>query len=79
MLAVADRMPPRIRPDTLSGIYMDNSHAASRQHGLTLVQWGLLLVAFTLGVCGSFIVREIFPPAHAGVIQTAPLSPGAAR
>jgi hypothetical protein len=58
---------------------MDNSRAAGRQHGLTLVQWGLLLVAFMLGIGCSFVVREFFPPAHAGVIQSAPLSPDSAR
>ena len=52
---------------------MDNSHTSSRQHGLTLVQWGLLLVAFMFGIGGSFVVREVFPPAHAGVVQSAPL------
>ena len=63
------------RPDTFGKFCMDNSHAASRQHGLTLVQWGLLFVAFMLGIGCSFVVREFFPPAHAGVIQSATLSP----
>jgi len=58
---------------------MGNSYTTGRQHGLTLAQWGLLFVAFMLGMGGSLIVREIFSPAHAGIIQTAPLSPGAAR
>jgi hypothetical protein len=58
---------------------MNNSHAAGRQHGLTLVQWGLLFVAFMVGLGGSLIVREVFPPAHAGVIQTAPSNPGSEK
>ena len=58
---------------------MDHSHATSRRQGLTLVQWGLLFVAFMLGMGSSLIIREIFPPAHAGVVHSAPLSPGAAR
>jgi len=51
---------------------MNNSQVTSRQHGLTLVQWGLLLFAFMAGLGGSLIIREVFPPAHAGVVQTAP-------
>ena len=58
---------------------MDNSHTAGRQHGLTLVQWGLLIVAFMLGMCSSLVIREIFPPAHADVIHSAPMSAGAVR
>ena len=58
---------------------MDNSYVSSRQHGLTLVQWGFLFVAFVLGIGSSFIVREMLLPAHAGAIQSAPLSPGASR
>ena len=51
---------------------MDNSYVTSRQHGLTLWQWGLLIVAFMVGLCGSLIVREIFLPVylHAGTVQT---------
>ena len=56
---------------------MENSHNVSRQHGLTLVQWGLLIVAFALGMGSSLVVKGIFPPAHAGEVQFAPLSPGA--
>jgi len=60
---------------------MNRSHVASRQHGLTLLQWGILLVAFMVGLGGSLVVREIFPPAsaHAGVIQTAPVHTDSAR
>ena len=64
------------RPDTVSEIVMDNIHVSGRQHGLTLGQWGLLLLAFTLGIGSSFVVREVFPPAHASVVQTASLSSG---
>ena len=53
---------------------MNNAHTASRQHGLTLVQWGLLFVAFMVGIGGSFVVREVFLPAHAGVVQSASLT-----
>ena len=49
---------------------MDNSLVVSRRHGLSLVQWGLLIVAFMLGLGSSFVVREVFPPAHAGVVKT---------
>ena len=49
---------------------MDHSHnTSSRQHGLTLVQWGLLFTAFIVGLGSSFVIREVFPPAHAGVVQ----------
>ena len=58
---------------------MGNSQTSSRQHGLTLAQFGLLLVAFMLGIGSSFVVREVFPPAHAGVIQSAPLNPGVGK
>ena len=58
---------------------MDHSHTTSRQQGLTLAQWGLLVIAFVLGVGSSFIVREIFPPVHAGVIQSAPISSATVR
>jgi len=58
---------------------MGNSPITSRKHGLTLAQWGLLLLAFMAGLGSSFVIREFFPPAHAGVIQTAPADPGAAR
>ena len=53
---------------------MDHSHTLSRRHGLTLMQWGLLFVAFMVGVGSSFVVREMFPPAHAAVIQTSPVN-----
>ena len=52
---------------------MNHSHTLSRQHGLTLMQWGLLFVAFMVGLGSSFAVREFFPPAHASVIHAAPL------
>jgi len=58
---------------------MDNSLITSRKHGLTLVQWGLLTLAFIAGTCSSFAVREFFPPVQAGVVQVAPASPGAAK
>jgi len=77
--AVADREPLGDRPDTFNEIYMDHSHVTGRQHGLTLVQWAFLFVAFMLGVGGSFVVRGIFPPVHASVIQTATASSGAVR
>jgi len=50
---------------------MNNSHVVSRQHGLTPLQWGLLVVAFMIGLGSTFVVRAVFPPAHAGVVQTA--------
>ena len=53
---------------------MNSSHAAERQHGLTLVQWVFLFVAFMVGLGGSFVIREAFPLANADVIQTAALS-----
>jgi len=71
---VADRMPLWNRPHAFGIICMDNSLTASRQHGLTLVQWGFLFVAFMVGIGGSFVVRGVFPPAHAGVIQSAPVT-----
>ena len=52
---------------------MNKSHVTNRQHGLTLVQWGVLFAAFMVGLGGSFVIREVFPPAHAGVVQTAPI------
>jgi hypothetical protein len=58
---------------------MDNSYITSRQHGLTLSQWGLLLVAFMFGLGSSFVIREFFPPAHASVVQTAPSETSFAR
>jgi len=53
----------------------------SRQHGLSLWQWGILFAAFILGLGGTFVVREIFPPtsAHASVVQTAPVHPVSVR
>ena len=50
---------------------MKNSHSTNRRHGLSLVQWGLLITAFVIGVGSTFVVREFFPPAHAGVIRAA--------
>ena len=60
---------------------MKNSHAASRQHGLTLLQWAILIVAFMVGLGGSFLLREICPPAsvHAGVIQAVSVDSDFAR
>ena len=58
---------------------MGSSQTVGRRHGLTLVQWGLLFVAFTVGLGSSFIMREAFPHAHAGVVQTAPTAPDAAK
>jgi len=51
---------------------MNNTHAAGRQHGLTLLQLVLLFVAFMVGLGGSFVLREFIPPAsaHAGIVQT---------
>jgi hypothetical protein len=49
---------------------MEKSYVSGRQHGLTLFQWGILFVAFIIGLGSSFAIREFFPPAHAGVIQT---------
>jgi len=51
---------------------MNNSHVADRQHGLTLVQWVFLFVAFMMGLGGTFVIRDFFPQAHASVVQTAP-------
>ncbi|MDR0328608.1 MAG: hypothetical protein LBI05_09975 [Planctomycetaceae bacterium] len=48
---------------------MNSLHTSSRQHGLTLAQWGLLIVAFMVGLGSSFAIREVFPPAHAGEVQ----------
>jgi len=50
---------------------MDNSYLASRRHGLTIVQWGLLILAFMAGLGSSLVIREVFPPAHANMVQTA--------
>ena len=47
---------------------MNNSHVVSRRHGLTPVQWGFLIVAFMMGLGSSFVVRAIFPPAHAAAV-----------
>jgi len=58
---------------------MSSLHISGRQHGLTPAQWSLLFVAFMLGLGSSFIIREIFPPAHAGQVQTAPANPDSAR
>ena len=58
---------------------MDNSHVTDRKHGLTLVQWGVLLVAFMVGVGSTFALREVLPPVHAGVVQTASKNPDAVR
>ena len=55
---------------------MDHSPTTSRKHGLTPIQWGLLLLAFMAGLGSSFVIREFFPPVHADVIQTAPANPG---
>ena len=52
---------------------MDNSHTTSHRHGLTLVQWSLLLAAFVVGLGSSLIIREAFPPAHASVPHTVPV------
>ena len=54
---------------------MDKSPVTKPGHGLTLVQWSLLLVAFVVGLGSSFVIREVFPPAHASVIQIAPANP----
>ena len=59
---------------------MDKSSITKPKHGLTLVQWSLLLVAFVIGLGSSFAIREVFPPAHANVIHanvihTAPANP----
>ena len=51
---------------------MNSSHGAGSQHGLSLVQWVFLFVAFMAGLGGSFVVRDLFPQANASVIQTAP-------
>lgn len=60
---------------------MKNLRVTSRQHGLTLWQWGLLFAAFMFGLGGTFIVREIFPPAsvYAGMVQPAPANPVSVR
>ena len=51
---------------------MNHSHEAGCQHGLTSLQLVLLFVAFMVGLGGTFVLREVIPPAsvHAGVIQT---------
>jgi len=60
---------------------MKNSCVVSRQHGLTLLQWTLLLVAFMVGLGGSFILREAFPSAsaQASVVQAASVHSGSIR
>jgi hypothetical protein len=58
---------------------MNSSNVASRQHGLTLAQWGLLFVAFMIGLGSSYVIREVFPPAHAGEVQAASVESGAAQ
>ena len=52
---------------------MSNIRVASRQQGLTLSQWGILFVAFMLGLGGTFVIREVFLPesAHAGIVRPA--------
>ena len=49
---------------------MNHSHDAVYRHGLTPLQLVLLFVAFMVGLGGTFVLREVFPPtsAHAGVI-----------
>ena len=58
---------------------MSKTHTTGSQHGLTLMQWGFLFVAFMIGLGGSFVIREFFPPAHAGVIQTVSSNSDAVR
>ena len=58
---------------------MDNSHIVTRRHGLSLMQWGLLIAAFVIGVGSTFVVREFFPPAHASEIQAAAIHSDSAR
>lgn len=50
---------------------MGSPHNADRRHGLTPIQWGLLFVAFMFGLGSSFAIREVLPPVHADVTQTA--------
>jgi len=58
---------------------MGSPHNADRRHGLTPIQWGLLFVAFMVGLGSSFVIREVLPPAHAEVTQVAPSNPNADR
>ena len=58
---------------------MSHSRVARCQQGLTLVQWGLLFAAFMIGLGSTFVIREVFPPAHAAVIKTAPANPVSLR
>jgi len=58
---------------------MGNPQIACRRHGLTPVQWGLLFVAFMVGLGSSFVIREVLPPVHADVTQVAPSNPDTAR
>ena len=52
---------------------MSSIRVVSHQRGLTLSQWGLLFVAFMLGLGGTFVIREVFLPesVHAGVVRPA--------
>ena len=58
---------------------MGSPQIAERRHGLTPVQWGLLFVAFMVGLGSSFAIREVLPPVHAEVTQTASSNPNTAR
>jgi hypothetical protein len=58
---------------------MGSPHIADRRYGLTPIQWGLLFVAFMVGLGSSFAIREVLPPVHADVTQAAPSNPNTAR
>ena len=52
---------------------MSNSQVASRQHGLTLVQWSLLVLAFMVGLGSTLVIREAFLPSYISMVQATPV------
>ena len=58
---------------------MGSPQIADRRYGLTPIQWGVLFVAFMVGLGSSFAIREVLPPLHADVTYTAPSNPTTTR